>query len=78
VIWEFDVWIHTNFTALKALFHPSHPQDFKDDLDVRGMLQAPLGVGSDLLELVGSNAMASKIADDVKQQLNADCASVSD
>lgn len=32
------------------------------------VLQAPLGVASDLFELVGGNTEASKVADDVKQK----------
>jgi hypothetical protein len=48
-IMALNVLIHTNFTALKALFHLSHSQDLKDDIDVGRVLQAPLGVASDLL-----------------------------
>lgn len=73
-----DVLIHTNFTTLQALFHLADPKDLEDNLDVAGMLQAALGVASDLLQLVGSNAMASELADNVEQKLNAVFANVSD
>lgn len=73
-----NVSIHTNFTAFEALFHLADPEDLKDDLDVGRMLQAALGVTSDLLELIGSNAMASELADNVEQKLNAVFANVSD
>lgn len=62
---------HTNFAALESFLHLSHPKNLIDNLHVRWMLQTPLGVASDFLELVGSNAIASKLADDVKQEFNA-------
>lgn len=37
------------------------------------MLQATLGVASDLLKLVGSNLNVTQLADNVNQELNADC-----
>lgn len=68
---DIDRFSHTNFSALKALFHLSHPENLVDDLHMRRMLQAPLGVTSDFLELIGSDAIPSKLTDDVKQKLNA-------
>jgi hypothetical protein len=38
---------------------------------MRSVLETALGVASDLLQLIGSDAMASKFANDVKQKLNA-------
>jgi hypothetical protein len=73
-----DVLIHTNFTTLQALFHLADPKDLEDNFDVARMLQAALGVASNLLQLVGSNAMASELADNVEQKLNAVFVDVSD
>ena len=64
---------HTNFATFEALLDLSHAQDFIDDLHMGRVLQTPLGIASDFLQLVGSDAMASKLADNVKQQLNAIC-----
>lgn len=57
--------VHTNFATLKAFLHLSHTQDLIDDVHVRRVLQAPLGVAGDLPELVGSNSVSSKLADNV-------------
>ena len=63
--------VHTNFTTLKSLLHLPYSKDLIDDINMGGVLQAALGVASDILELISGDTEATKLADNVKKQLNA-------
>ena len=68
-----DDHVGADFTSFETLLHPSDPEDLVNDLDMGCVLQAPLGVTSNILKLIGSNAVRAELADNVKQELNAFC-----
>ena len=65
--------VGVDFTSFKTLLHLTNPEDLVDDLDIGWALQDPLSVTNDVLKFIGSNAVGTKITDNVKQEPNAVC-----